>query len=219
MDNKKMTLFTNGCSWTWGGSLEESIREQSVWPAHLGEMLNRSVVNLGAGCGSNQRIARTTFNWLTQQDPNTLENTLAVIQWTDEARYEYYVHNDNRPEEDNWARVKIDNVQSWNEDDLERIYKRASYRLETFTEKEGAYLMLNFTTTLATMFNHYKVKYYFWSPSIYRPGYPNNVMQYMHNTQNWLDFSGDYERISKHDSHPSVYGHKQIATRIHNLIK
>jgi hypothetical protein len=66
----KKTLFTNGCSWTWGGSLEEyweteEDRLKLVWPHHLGNLLRAdNVVNLSLSCGSNQRIVRTTLNWL-----------------------------------------------------------------------------------------------------------------------------------------------------------
>jgi hypothetical protein len=64
-----MILLTNGCSWTYGGSLgldeieKQEQRLQSTWPHHLGQLLNVSEnVQLAVGCGSNQRIVRTTFD-------------------------------------------------------------------------------------------------------------------------------------------------------------
>jgi hypothetical protein len=106
------TLFVNGCSWTYGGGLDrpsrknqfnipyepgtkehlEYMHNEIVWPAHVKKLMNfDKCVNLAEGCGSNQRICRTTFDWVNQQDEETLKNTTVIIQWSCEDRYEYYV--------------------------------------------------------------------------------------------------------------------------------
>jgi len=63
-----MILLVNGCSFTWGGGLDkqgDQVRETSVWSHHLGALMNaEKVVNLAAGCGSNQRIFRTTVDYI-----------------------------------------------------------------------------------------------------------------------------------------------------------
>ena len=98
------TLFTNGCSWTYGGGLDQPdtrehithLHDNIVWPAHVKRLMNfDEQVNLSAGCGSNQRICRTTFDWLSKQTLETLKNTTAVIQWSCVDRYEYYVPKNN----------------------------------------------------------------------------------------------------------------------------
>lgn len=95
------TLFTNGCSWTYGGGLDnppttehiKNLHDNVVWPAHLKRKMNfDQCINLASGCGSNQRICRTTFDWLAKQDEETLKNTTAVIQWSQVVRFEYYVN-------------------------------------------------------------------------------------------------------------------------------
>ena len=94
------TLFVNGCSWTYGGGLDEpgskahidNLHNNIVWSAHVKKLMNfDTCVNLAEGCGSNQRICRTTFDWVNQQDEETLKNTTVIIQWSCEDRYEYYV--------------------------------------------------------------------------------------------------------------------------------
>ena len=106
------TLRVNGCSWTYGGGLDrpsrknqfnfpyepgtkehmEHLHDKIVWPAHVKKLMNFDrCVNLAEGCGSNQRICRTTFDWVNQQDEETLKNTTVIIQWSCEDRYEYYV--------------------------------------------------------------------------------------------------------------------------------
>ena len=97
------TLFVNGCSWTYGGGLDQpdtkeritDLHDNIVWPAHVKRLMNfDKQVNLAEGCGSNQRICRTTFDWVMQQDADTLKNTTAIIQWSHEDRYEYYLPTD-----------------------------------------------------------------------------------------------------------------------------
>ena len=97
------TLFVNGCSWTYGGGLDQpdtkeritDLHDNIVWPAHVKRLMNfDEQVNLAEGCGSNQRICRTTFDWVMQQDADTLKNTTAIIQWSHEDRYEYYLPTD-----------------------------------------------------------------------------------------------------------------------------
>lgn len=97
------TLLVNGCSWTFGGGLDTpdtkevitNLHDNIVWPAHVKKLMNFDTqVNLAEGCGSNQRICRTTFDWVMQQDEETLKNTTAIIQWSHEDRYEYYVPTD-----------------------------------------------------------------------------------------------------------------------------
>jgi hypothetical protein len=217
-----MILYANGCSWTWGAGLEESIRDKSAWPAQLAKILNADYVNEGAGCGSNQRIVRTTFNWLSKQSQETLKETLAVIQWTDEARYEYYVPNNDKQEDDNWAKVKIGVVLSANEMDIKRANKRADYRLETFTELEGNYSLLTHSSALADIFRMFDVKYYYWS-NCGISNYPDHIKNFMLSNHNWLEKDGKhtliYDRISPNDGHPNMQGHIQIAESIFKLLK
>ena len=70
----------------------EYMHNEIVWPAHVKKLMNfDKCVNLAEGCGSNQRICRTTFDWVNRQDEETLKNTTVIIQWSCEDRYEYYV--------------------------------------------------------------------------------------------------------------------------------
>jgi len=82
------TLLVNGCSWTYGGGLDrpsrknqfnfpydpgtkehmEHIHGKIVWSAHVKKLMNFDrCVNLAEGCGSNQRICRTTFDWVKEE--------------------------------------------------------------------------------------------------------------------------------------------------------
>lgn len=225
----KTTLFTNGCSWTWGGGLDEywqteNDRLELVWPHHLGNLLGiTDIVNLSIGSGSNQRILRTTLNWLLSKTPEELKNTIAVIQWTELSRYEYYVPKRNDPIEnieDRWVLNKIDSVVvPWNvsenyhkgKDNFfmlnpnERRYcvnvTRSDFlynkeRLQRTTNIEEVYTLVSYCQTLSSLFNSFGVEYYFWE---FMKGdtlfndMPDHIKN-LHRTYNWMTVTG-YESL------------------------
>lgn len=223
------TLFTNGCSWTWGGALEEywvteEERFKLVWPHHLGELMGvDNVVNLSLACGSNQRILRTTLDWLLSKSPEELKDTIAVIQWTELSRYEYYVMKDNNPIENighRWLLNKIDSVStSW---DVSENYHRSrevffmdnpkhkiqkveldedyfTYnieRLKRYTNIESVYTLTTYCQTLSSLFDMFGVKYYFWE-FIKGPNLfsemPENLRK-LHKNYNWITVN-NYESL------------------------
>lgn len=228
----KNILFTNGCSWTYGGGLDkdhpsESELAKKVWPHHLRINMGFSQhVNLASGCGSNQRIVRTTIDWLTKQDKELLKNTVAVIQWTEWSRYEYYVPKTNRPFDDEpnrWALCKVGNCISKAEaGDTNYTNKRNDMRFETYSTLEGYYTHLMQCETLASMFNKFGVKYYYWNFVTPMFALPDNLKSLLLDNYNWLEPLGrhewDYERLNN-DPHPSERGHIQLSEHIKNAIK
>ena len=81
-----MALVANGCSFTEGYYLND---KTMAWPSLLGKMLNTDIHNLAVGAGSNDRIFRTSSQYLhLNQDIDFL-----VIGWTGLARSEIPLHN------------------------------------------------------------------------------------------------------------------------------
>lgn len=227
------TLLTNGCSWTAGGGLDSTEEQRErlpyiVWPYKLKELIGfDNCVNLAMGCGSNQRIVRTTTNWLLQQSKETLRNTIAVIQWTELSRYEYYhTTNDSQYEdiERNWALVKSGIVISPADplNYLDSTLERSQSRYELYTDVEGLYTHLTHLETLHSLFNHFGVKYYYWNFTMAYDLVNHHLSSFILSRYNWLEKEGrhtwDYERVGSHDPHPSVNGHRQIAEYIFNLM-
>lgn len=226
-----MILFTNGCSWTYGGSLNldgeehDIVRLKSVWPKYLGEMLGaKKVINLARGCGSNQYIARTTYEWFLQEYCG--EEIVVVIQWAEPSRYEYYVTN--KPFDDfsnipnNWAAAKFQSAITV-ETDFKSVMEQINERLSTYTEIEGMFKQILYYSSLAFLFNALNVKYYFWSQLPMLPiNSPELYTKYVKKNFNFIgDFNSNwqYERVSPCDAHPSLLGHKQLAGIIHELIR
>lgn len=231
-----MILFANGCSFTWGGSLEpffdrdnDEQRLALCWPAHLGTLLGANeVVNLGEGCGSNQRILRTTFDWLAQQTSERLADTVAVIQWTDSSRYEYYCPEDYNNHQENiserWAKVK-EGVCLQVGESRETSLARSQKRLETLTMQEEAYQIVANCSAIAHMFQSFGVtQYYFWSHHNHRDRYLDRPRSYFSHRFPWIDSvklgqtDWKYDTVSASDKHPSCQGHREIAEIIYKKI-
>ena len=85
------TLFVNGDSFVFGDGLENPTKE--VWATKLGKKLSMDVVNLGESGGSNQRIMRTTTEWILDYfyyDPTyeTAKDLYVIITWSSPDRIE-----------------------------------------------------------------------------------------------------------------------------------
>ena len=78
------TLFANGDSFIFGDGLDNPSKD--VWVTKLADRLNMDVVNLGESGGGNQRIMRTTTEWILDYfyyDPTyrTAKNLYVIIGW------------------------------------------------------------------------------------------------------------------------------------------
>ena len=228
-----MILFANGCSWTYGGGLnmdhpdQRAELDQLTWPKYLSDQMGAErFVNLAMSCGSNQRIYRTTLDWILAHTEETLRDTVAVIQLTEGARYEYYNPTSfDDPYENidvNWVKVKAD-VQIPQDQHYKVSQDRIKYQHTTI---QTMYTFIGLCESLAGLFNHYGIRYYFWSmeisPNTFFPAYRD----YVFNKFNWLDWEEPtafkqwkYDRISEYDAHPSLTGHKQLAQHFYEAIK
>lgn len=97
-------LFTNGCSWTAGHGIEsdpifKSVdninREIHSWPSVLGNLLNYKTINHAHGGGSNERIVRTTCDFITSLSKDDYKDLLVVVGWTTLDRREIFLKEKN----------------------------------------------------------------------------------------------------------------------------
>ena len=239
--NDYNTLMKNGelHRVTW----DDSIRKKMVWPHFLGKLMGiQNVVNLSMGCGSNNRIIRTTLEWLTTQSPSTLKNTFAVVQLSEPSRYEYY-----EPEFDHWADCKVDHCGSKASSDVivKESIERNKLRLSSFTHEEGVLKFITECTCLHQMFTHFDVEYKFCclnNPFLYlkevRPEMENfkNHEEFLTKSCNWIDDNisdSSFFRITNnpdtdeyinsdfclpHDPHFSEQGNQLLANIMYDLI-
>ena len=220
-----MILFTNGCSWTWGGALgldkDDELRENSVWPKQLGNLVNaEKTYNLAMGCGSNQRIVRTTVDWILSQSKEDLAKTVAIIQWTEPSRYEFYYPDDHQNGYENiqsrWVKCKVDCILNQYDDDESAKKKYNELRLSTYTEIEGMYKFIGDLLAVESLLTQHNIPYYFWTyDTRMLSRFPKEMYEFCKNRFNWLNSidvgEWEYECVSNQDAHPSLNGHVQIA--------
>jgi hypothetical protein len=236
-----MHLFTNGCSWTYGGALElddaacEQERLAVTWPGRLAKKLNATFTNIATGGGSNQRVVRTTIDWIyDNKDFIKNEEVMAIIQWSDPSRFEYYEPENKsdlyESDPSRWAFGASSFVkqQTLHHKTAEQI---KDFRLYTHTHQEAAYSTLYHCLTLAKIFDIHNIKYYFWSPLYSLHSCRINVRESILDAGPWLDqdhenlFNAwEYDRVGKtswtdYDAHPSRLGHEQLSYIILNELK
>lgn len=235
-----MKLFTNGCSFTWGGELYKSLYDRNgelleysnpdpvnqerltrVWPFHLAGKLNAdSCVNLSIGCGSNDRIVRTTIDYFTQHRPG---EWTAVIQWAHPHRFEYW-------EEETQAWTLIipqcgtlgKNVHG---DVFDRVSKFKDQVYRNYTDYTYAQKYWTQVVGLASFFVANNIKYYFVNlmPNTYYNLLDPHQQQYLENNITWIGQGARHDLVNMFDSkfstaHPTELGHQQIADYFYQRI-
>lgn len=86
-----MKLIVNGCSYTAGNELK--IPDKSTWAYHLSSEFD-SLTNLAASASSNQRIFRTTLNYISEMKDSS--DCFFIIGWTQPSRIEFFLDGYNR---------------------------------------------------------------------------------------------------------------------------
>lgn len=239
-----MNLFANGCSFTWGGALYQSLYDASgnlldynntsaentqrlkeVWPYHLSKLLNlNDCINLSMGCGSNDRILRTTLDFFTNmRNKRDLSQWIAVVQWTQSARYEYWDEDTQ-----SWAMVTPGHVNLGKKVDYSSVsdrlnkYKDLTYAYQT--NRTHAQKYWTQVVSLAAFFDQLAIPYWFTNLSMDNWNELEPFQQeYLKNKVKWLNgalygFNSLFEDKFK-SSHPSLLGHQQIAQSMHDIIK
>lgn len=242
-----MKLFTNGCSFTWGGAIYPSLYDQQgnlldynntseinqkrlndVWPAQLRNLLGADqVVNLAIGCGSNERIVRTTMDYFTSliHNQNFSKDWYAIIQWSIPSRFEYWDDNS-----ESWAMCMVNGSMTSKEVEwrhVEQIDNFAKHIWVNFNDITYSQRYWTQVIALSSFFNNLGIPYWFSNldTSVLFHLQPHQY-EYLQNHINWIDNSmtKNFDNLfeEKHDSgsgHPSVFGHQQIATNMYNFLQ
>jgi hypothetical protein len=221
-------------------------RLRMLWPYKLSKLMDMSEhVNLSMGCGSNQRIVRTTLEWIMEQDRSRLDRTIAIIQLTEPSRYEYY-----QDDIDNWTLNKIHHIQLIGTDaEVELAKVLNQQRLSTFTSVEGILKIVDICLTLDNIFKSFGIEYYLCTNSnymreltrlikIHQPKKCNyeshrysgsslkKYLSLINRSCNWI--CGTYEKsvlcemgleTLHNDAHYSEQGHTQLASLLHSQFR
>ena len=84
-------LFVNGCSFTYGDELKNKFEER--WSYIISKRLNLEEINIAHDGASNDRILRSTIDWISY-NTDKLKDTFFVIGWTGPERWEEWLDKD-----------------------------------------------------------------------------------------------------------------------------
>lgn len=240
-----MKVFSNGCSFTWGGALYQGHDEygrqldwwntgntnqqriNKVWPSKLAKLCNAEHVNLSMGCGSNQRIVRTTLDYFSDQiSGGTFSNDwIAIIQWSLAPRFEYFDELS-----DGWALCMPNGCNT----DVQTDWSHKKY-IEKFidmyyrytNDKTWAQNYFTQTVALASFFDKHNIPFWFSNLDKHVFDHLETWQQdYLRNNANWIGAgpwinfgSLFHDRHHEGSGHPSEQGHTEIANSIYQHIK
>lgn len=246
-----MKLFANGCSFTWGGGLYEpdifdplsndavnQERISVVWPSLLAKEMNfESSINLSFGGIANQRIVRTTLDFFIEkiQSGEDVTDYLAIIQWTNDDRIEFW---------DNIHKVRYHvmprSVMPLRENLTDRLFvpsglhdllyqRQEIWYKEFHSDKTSLETMFGHICQLGDFFHKHNIPYTFITLSdhfaisisetkkIYLDTYYNWMADNLHGSSAQAFHENEY--VSDTDLHPSRKGHLNMAVNFAKLLK
>ena len=231
--NKSMKLFTNGCSFTWGGEIYATLgyksneviptsltpdhykfREEHIWSFHLHKLINsENIFNLSSPGAANNRIVRTTLEFFIDYLERGLpvDEIIAVIQWTDLHRYEIY---------DSLTKQYV-NVYSYDFSTFPKLEENIAtkYKLRLLDhEINSVNKFIQDVTCLSSFFDKHKIKYVFGTMN--KISLPNTYIKSL----NWLGTDEISNCILEENKfrfpgkHPNLHGHKIIAEKLYKRL-
>ena len=206
-------------------SPENLRRLQVTWPsklaAHLGctEFCNQSM-----GCGSNERIVRKTLEFFIDKINQGIDvsDYIAVIQWTEVSRFEFFDSISK-----SWGIVKHDVVAIENDrpvDEHESKELRTSFKYNN--TKSWASKLFASIVCLGNFFNQHNIKHVFTMLNCEHSLIGFDQYQITYCNDNFVWYNGDINKSGIDNmnvdrlgsSHPSELGHIQIADHIHKFL-
>jgi hypothetical protein len=244
-----MKLYANGCSFTWGGEIFKNIHDTSVfppvimdenyiseenhrrlqvtWPKKLADKLGCTEFhNHGMGCGSNERIVRKTLQFFTTKINEGIDvsDYIAVIQWTDPSRFEFF-----DAESKSWAVVKHDVIAIEKSRPIKDIHF-AQDLYNTYRYNNDVYWgskLFASITCLGNFFKQHNIKHVFTGMNAVYSfiGFEKYQLDYCNENFTW--YNGDIMKSGFNDmqlercestTHPSEHGHTQVAEHIYRFL-
>jgi hypothetical protein len=235
-----MKLFASGCSFTWGGGLFTHVHDYEgnlfdetntslinlqrlsiTWPGQLHKIGSFSEFhNHSMGCGSNNRIIRKTIDFFIDKinKKEDLSDWIAVIQWSEPSRFEFFDILSN-----SWGLVKSEIVFT---ETRRRLSKEEEKMIlsQFFWNHEKAWQekMFNEILMLGDFFEKHDIKYFFVSMNKVeldetKKNYCKNFVWYNNNIDECITNMSDIETCIS-SPHPSERGHQLLAEKFLNFL-
>ena len=137
-------LVVNGCSFSEGACMYPNLKEiqdkkyENRFSKNLSEKLNCEEINISQSGGSNDRIFRTTFDWI-QSNKEKVKDTLFVVGLTTINRVDLYSKHDNRyiPAQPFYSGESIKLIAKYLNCSMDEAWSWINFKLDyTYDEKE-----------------------------------------------------------------------------------
>lgn len=225
---KGRVLFANGCSMCYGTDLFDDpttrlctnnpARWEVAWPGQLAQILGYTAVNnAGYPGSSNDRILRTTIDWVLNDAPQLLKDgveVLVVIGWSSPMRREFYI-------DENWRQL----IPYHDYSDTAGALLNRVYREVAWSDKESAIRFATQVISLKSVLENANIPYFFFnaleSLNEINKNSNNELSNYIPvlKTQKFFGSGFDgYEEITqtgkttgKNGGHPDQQGHAEWA--------
>ncbi len=163
MDNIKY-VYSNGCSYTEGCGLDNPEKER--YSKFLADKFDAEDINQSKGGGSNQRIFRKTFNWISENQ-DKLKDTLFVLQLSYPVRNEIWVSRTNTDDGDiptHWwsSQFGHDGYTAWEHNERDTSVDKDEFNFNYIPDnKSSSEISWKYVIGLQSYFKLNNIKYMF----------------------------------------------------------
>jgi len=184
-----MILIANGCSHTAGAEIEATLQGEcyeKAWPKKLADSLGYKSINLAVSGASDDRVVRTTIEYLgkLKKSPNyNPSKVFVVISWPGLHRTEVY---QTEPDEagfwdDGWMPMVVGNEETYRQ----QCSKMAFIYYKAWVMRQNNHqATINFYSNVLLLQNiliSNKIKYLFWNSCVTVPdNYPHYFNEINH---------------------------------------
>jgi len=225
MDNIKY-VYSNGCSYTEGCGLDNPEKER--YSKFLADKFNAEDINQSEGGCSNQRISRTTFDWISENQ-DKLKDTLFVIQLSYPVRNEIWCKRtweDNYGNISNWhgAQYGHDGYTAWEAHERDTSVDKNEINFNYVPDnKSASEITWGYVISLQSFFKFNNIKYIFFEGDINKDGFLDKTCK----IAELLDFDYFYNEGFKNSAknrltecdHPNKEVQIEWTDKLYNFIK
>lgn len=237
-------LYANGCSWTSGNGAQNdpSLPSSHVdhlslaWPRWLAELLKVDVLNDSTGGGSNDRIVRTTLDFIKSLPTDRRKTTLVVIGFTTPDRGEIFLEDgaisgwfrfnagqDFREytESASLSKQKAKSVEEYRQQFIKHVYS-TTFQVRKFFDQ--IYLLKNTLENLEIPYLFFMALPWFWDIGN-TCSFEHDLSLYQNDPHiidlltSFNDFMMQKKLPMSDCMHPMIQGHKAWAEHLNNELK
>ena len=163
-------IYSNGCSYTEGCGLDTPVKER--YSKFLADKFGAEDINQSEGGGSNQRIFRTTYDWISENQ-DKLKDTVFVLQLSYPVRNEIWVSRtweDTEPSsalygtKSHWhgSQFGHDGYTAWEHNERDTSVDKDELNFNYIPDnKSSSEITWRYVTSLQSFFKFNNIKYIF----------------------------------------------------------